>query len=273
MSLLEESKYLLRVYGIVPNRLLGQNFVVDGSVLQRLVDYASLTPNDVVLDVGAGFGFLTGLSAARCRIVFAIEKDNSVASVLEERLVGVANVTIIRGDALTIDVPPFDKLVSAPPYRISSALLTWLFDRQFVCAVLILQKEFAKRLAAKVGTQDYGWLTVYAHSRGVVELLDDVPRSMFHPEPEVDSMIVRLTPHAQPMFNINNPRIFVQMLKHVFSERNKKLSNAALPFAKNVLGLSVEDARLRLRKLDFWEERVRILTPEAFGEVAHVLID
>jgi 16S rRNA A1518/A1519 N6-dimethyltransferase RsmA/KsgA/DIM1 with predicted DNA glycosylase/AP lyase activity len=128
-------------------------------------------------------------------------------------------------------------------------------------------------LVAKVGTEDYSWLTVYACSRGTVELLDDVPRNMFHPEPEVDSKIVRLTPCAQSTFNFNNARLFVQMLKCVFSERNKKLSNAALPFAKNVLRLSTEDTKSRLKKLPFCEERVRTLSPETFGEVAHVLID
>jgi 16S rRNA (adenine1518-N6/adenine1519-N6)-dimethyltransferase len=273
MSLLEETRQILRTYSIIPNKLLGQNFIVDESVFQRLVNYAALTSNDVVLDVGAGFGFLTSFLAVKCRVVFAVEKDHSVASVLNERLSGSANVTIIKGDVLTTDLPPFDKVVSAPPYQISSALLMWLFDRHFDCAVMILQAEFAKRLVANVGTEDYSWLTVYAYSQGTVELLDDVPRSTFYPQPEVGSIVVRLTPHAKSEFNFDNLRLFVQMLKHVFSERNKKLSNAVLPFAKNVLRLSTDDARLRLRKLPFYEERVRTLKPEAFGEVAHVLID
>jgi 16S rRNA (adenine1518-N6/adenine1519-N6)-dimethyltransferase len=273
MSLLEETKQILWTYGIVPNRLLGQNFIVNSSVFQRLVGYASLTANDVVLDAGAGFGFLTSLLAAKCRTVLAVEKDPSLAFVLKERLACVANVNIIEGDVLTTSLPPFVKVVSAPPYRISSALVMWLFDRQFECAVLIFQQEFANRLVAEVGTEDYSWLTVYAYTRGMVELLDDVPRSMFLPEPEVDSRIVRLTPRAQPAFNFHNARLFVHMLKCVFSERNKKLSNAALPFAKNVLRLSTEDVKLRLKELSFREERVRTLSPEAFGEVAHVLID
>jgi 16S rRNA (adenine1518-N6/adenine1519-N6)-dimethyltransferase len=273
MSLLEETKQILWTYGIIPKRLLGQTFVVDVSVFQRLVGYASLTANDVVLDVGAGFGFLTSLLAAKSRLVFAVEKDPSVAFVLGERLANVANVNIIKGDVLTTNLAPFDKLVSAPPYQISSPLLIWLFERRFECAVLILQEEFANRLVAKVGTEDYSWLTVYTCSRGTVELLDDVPRNMFHPEPEVDSKIVRLTPCAQSTFNFNNARLFVQMLKCVFSERNKKLSNAALPFAKNVLRLSTEDTKSRLKKLPFCEERVRTLSPETFGEIAHVLID
>jgi 16S rRNA (adenine1518-N6/adenine1519-N6)-dimethyltransferase len=272
MSLLEETKQILKTNGIVPNRLLGQNFLIDGSVFPRLVTYGSISSNDVVLDVGAGFGSLSSLLAAKCRIVLAVEKDPSLASVLNKRFASAANVRIIKSDVLTADLPPFDKVVSAPPYQISSPLLMWLFDRQFECAVLILQEEFANRLIAKVGTEDYSWLTVYTHSRGTVELLDAIPRSMFFPEPEVDSMIVRLTPLAHPL-SFKNPRLFIQMLKHIFSERNKKLSNAALPFAKNVLRLSKEDAKQRLKKLAFCEERVRTLPPEAFGEVAHVLVD
>ena len=174
---------------------------------------------------------------------------------------------------LNTKLPLFDRVISAPPYQISSVLLTWLFDRPFKCAILILQEEFANRITAQLGTEDYSWLTVYAYYHARVESLDALPRQKFHPEPEVDSIIVRLIPRSQPAFLVNDRRLFKQMLKTVFTERNKKLINAALPFAKNLLRLSAEDAKLRLSKLSFCEERVRTLAPEAFGEVARVLID
>ena len=273
MSLLEETKQLLCRNKIVPNRLLGQNFLVEETVFSRLATYASLTSNDVVLDIGAGFGFLTRFLAGKCKLVFAVEKDCQIACALGARLRGVANVQVIEGDVLTADMPLFDKVVSAPPYQISSPLLTWLFNRPFKCAVLILQKDFANRLVARVDTEDYSWLTVYSYFMGSVELLDAVPRSMFYPEPEVDSLVVRLGPKTNPQFELNNLRLFIPMLKSIFSERNKKLINAVVPFATGALKLSKEEARLRLGKLPFCKERARALKPEAFKEVANVLID
>ena len=115
-------------------------------------------------------------------------------------------------------------------------------------------------------------MTVYAYYHAKVESLDALPRQKFYPEPDVDSIIVRLIPRPRPIFLVNDPALFSQMLKSVFAERNKKLINAALPFARNVLRLSSEDAKLRLSKLQFCKERVRTLIPEAFGEVARVLI-
>ncbi len=273
MSLLEETKEIIGIFGIIPKRLEGQNFLVDAAIFPTLAAYASLSSNDVVLDVGAGFGFLTRFLAGTCRLVFAVEKDPNVTRVLGEKLTGVTNVKIIEGDVLSVDMPHFDKVVSAPPYQISSSLMTWLFAHQFDCAVLVLQTEFAKKLVAKAGTEDYSWLTVYAYTFGMSELFDDISRHAFYPEPEVDSVVVRFTRQANPRFSLSNPGLFVQMLKQVFSERNKKLSNAILPFAENVLKLSTEDARKRISNLSFYDQRVRALEPEAFGELAHVLLD
>ena len=127
MSVLE-TKRLLRTFRIVPNRLLGQNFMVDPSLFPKLVDYASLDKTDVVLDAGAGFGFLTRFLANKCKSVLAVEKDPRVATVLREQLRGLANVTVIEGDVLKTAIPNFSKVVSIPPYQISSRLLLWLFD-------------------------------------------------------------------------------------------------------------------------------------------------
>jgi 16S rRNA (adenine1518-N6/adenine1519-N6)-dimethyltransferase len=149
-----ETKQLLRTFRIVPNRLLGQNFMVDSSIFPKLSDYASLNKADVVLDAGAGFGFLTRFLANKCKSVMAVEKDPRVAEVLREQLKGLANVTAIEGDVLKVAVPSFSKVVSIPPYQISSRLIMWLFDRNFECAVLVLQKEFAGRLVASMGSED-----------------------------------------------------------------------------------------------------------------------
>jgi 16S rRNA (adenine1518-N6/adenine1519-N6)-dimethyltransferase len=264
-----ETKRLLRTFRIVPNRLLGQNFMVDASIFPKLSDYASLGEDDVVLDAGAGFGFLTRFLAEKCRAVLAVEKDSRVAAVLREQLQGLANVVVIEGDVLKVVVPDFNKVVSIPPYYLSSRLVMYLFDRGFECAILILQKEFARRLVADVGSDDYGWLTVAASHSVMVEILDPIPRSMFYPPPEVDSVIVRLNPWKAAPFDVIDEAFFRRMVKWLFTQRNRKVGNALLPFVTRTLKMSKETAEKLVCDLGFREKRVRELPPSAFGELAN----
>jgi 16S rRNA (adenine1518-N6/adenine1519-N6)-dimethyltransferase len=271
MSVLE-TKRLLRTFRIVPNRLLGQNFMVEPSFFPKLTEYASLSKEDVVLDVGAGFGFLSRYLANKCKRVLAVEKDPRVATALHEQLRKVANVTVVEGDVLKTSVPSFNKVVSIPPYQISSRLLLWLFDRGFDCAVFVLQKEFVGRLVAAVGSEDYGWLSVAACYSAEVNLLDAVSKQMFYPQPEVDSVIVRLTPWNIAPFEVKDGAFFRKMVRWLFTQRNKKLGNALVPFIKSALEVNKEDAEKVMGTIPFREKRVRELPPETFGDLANVLV-
>lgn len=111
-----ETKRLLRERRIFPNRLLGQNFMVGAPIFPLLSDYASLDKTDVVLDAGAGFGFLTCFLANKCKAVIAVEKDPRIVEALREQLRGTTNVTVIEGDVLKVALPEFNKVVSIPPY-------------------------------------------------------------------------------------------------------------------------------------------------------------
>ena len=269
---ISETKRLLREHRIVPNRLLGQNFMIDSSIFPKLSDYASLGKADVVLDVGAGFGFLTRFLADNCKAVIAVEKDPHIADVLREQVRGAANVTVIEGDVLEAALPEFNKVASIPPYYLSSRLVTWLFEREVECAVLILQREFANRLVAAVGSEDYGWLTVVACHSVKVEILDAVPNLLFYPSPEVDSVIARLTPWEAMPFEVKEAEFFKRMVRWLFTQRNKKLSNALLPFIKSALKMPKEDAEKLACTFAFSERRVRELPPEAFGVLANALV-
>ena len=199
-DLFQRVKYLLHLYGFFPKKSLGQNFTVNSDILQCLVSHASLTKNDVVLEVGAGFGFLTSRLSSVCKKVIAVEVDPVLVNFLRNQLSNLQNVELIEGNVLKISLPLFNKIVSAPPYSISSPLLFRLLTNKFDSAVLILQKEFAERLAASVGSKDYGRLTVNVYYRAKVELLDFIPRTMFYPPPDVDSMMVRLKPRIPPFY-------------------------------------------------------------------------
>jgi 16S rRNA (adenine1518-N6/adenine1519-N6)-dimethyltransferase len=176
-------------------------------------------------------------------------------------------VDLIEGDILSVSVPEFNKVVSTPPYSISSPLLFWLLEKRFECAVLTFQKEFAERLAASVGTKDYGRLTVATYYLAEVDLLDYVPKSMFYPTPDVDSIVVRLKPRKPP-FPVENEKTFFELLQTLFTQRNRKIRNAILPFLhkrgeKNANAIRLADS------LTFSEKRVRELAPEDFGALTN----
>jgi 16S rRNA (adenine1518-N6/adenine1519-N6)-dimethyltransferase len=245
--------------------------MVEPSIFQLLAEYASLARSDVVLDIGAGFGFLTRFLAEKCERVLAVELDSSLVKVLQESLRHLPNVEVFEGNLFKIRIPQFTKIVSIPPYNISSALLKWLFDKDFVCAVLVFQKEFANRLVATVGSEDYGWLTVLAYYHFEVELFDEVPKWMFYPQPEVDSTILRLTPRTSPPFQVKNCVLFRRLVQMLFTQRNRKVRNAVQQFIRRRYA-SVKDAAKVANSLPFHNRRVRELAPEDFGELANALV-
>lgn len=271
--IVEETKQLLRTFRIVPNRLLGQNFMVEPSVFPRLSDYAAVGKGDAVLDAGAGFGFLTRFLAAKCKSVIAVEKDPHIAEVLREQLSGLANVTVIKGDLFKAALPEFNRVIAIPPYYLSSRLVMWLLERKVECAVLVLQREFANRLVAAAGSEAYGWLAVVACHDAQIELLDAVPKAMFYPQPEVDSVIVRLAPWKMVPFEVKDEAFFRRMVRCLFTQRNKKLGNALVPFIKSTFKVSKEEAKKRVCVVPFGERRVRELAPKDFGALANALKD
>ena len=270
INLLQRAKHLLRLYSLFPKKRLGQNFTVNSDLLQRLVSHASLTKDDVVLEVGAGLGFLTHLLSRECKKVIAVEVDPKLVRILREQLHSLQNVELIGDDILKVSLPSFNKVVSAPPYSISSPLLFRLLERKFDWAVLILQKEFAERLAASVGTKDYGRLTVTISYRADVELLDSVPRNMFYPPPDVDSMLVRLKPR-EPPFHVEDEETFFELVRVLFTQRNKKVRNALIPFLYKHEITRKEAVELADSTI-YSAMRVRELAPEDFGILTNQLL-
>ena len=270
INLLRRAKHLLRLYGFFPKKRLGQHFTVNSDMLQRLVSHASITKDDIVLEVGAGLGFLTQLLSSKCKKVIAVEVDPKLVRILRKQLHSLQNVDLIEGDILKVSLPPFNKVVSAPPYSISSPLLFRLLERKFDWAVLILQKEFAERLAASVGSKDYGRLTVTIYYRADVELLDYVPRTMFYPPPDVDSMMVRLKPRGSP-FQVDDEETFFELVRTLFTQRNKKVRNALIPFLRK-RGINGKEVVELADSTIYSAKRVRELAPEDFGILTNELL-
>jgi len=271
MSLLEETKSLLRRHRIGPNKKLGQNFMVESQVFQKMAHHAQLGQGDTVLEIGAGLGFLTRFLSEKCRTVLAVEFDPRLVSILREQLSCATNVNVIEGNVLKVNVPAFNKIVSIPPYQISSRLLTWIFKKDFDRAVLIFQKEFADRLTATVGSEDYGWLTVFTHYHAQVELLDEIPKSMFYPRPKIDSTIMCLKP-KKPKAALTSEASFERLLQVLFTRRNRTVRSAAMAYLKHKCGTTKQDVAKIADSLPLGDKRVRELTPEDFGALANAIL-
>jgi 16S rRNA (adenine1518-N6/adenine1519-N6)-dimethyltransferase len=268
MSLTEKTKKLLKRHRIFPSKRLGQNFMVDDGYLHSMAYYASLHREDVVLEVGAGFGVLTRVLSPLCGKVIAVEVDRRLVEALKKELTGFDNVVVVEGDVLEAAIPKFNKVVANPPFHISSPILFWLLEKSFDLAVLTFQKEFAKRLVADVGVKDYSRLTVETYYRAEVELLETVPKEAFFPLPDVDACMVRLKPRSVSPFRVKNEKVFHDLVRTLFTQRNRKVRNAVVVFLhKAGVEKSLADSLL------FHDKRVRELAPEDFGAIANELSD
>lgn len=247
--------------------------MVEPSLFHEMSKCAALNGNDTVLDVGAGLGFLTAFLASICGRVLAVETDRRLIGVLHAQLEDLRNVELIKGSVLKAQIPQFNKVMAIPPYNISSQLITWIFDRKPECAVLILQKEFANRLVAPVGDENYGWLTVLTYYHSECELLNDIPRSIFFPQPEVDSILVRLTQKQPKQFMLKNEALFRTLLRSLFAQRNRKVRNAVLPFLEGIRKTTTKEANRLANAIPNHNKRVRELAPEDFGELANAFAD
>ena len=171
-------------------RRLGQHFLIDEKILDRMVQYGEIAENDVVLDVGAGRGELTVKLAERAGKVIAVELDPELAEEARRRLKGYDNVELLVGDILKLKPTGFNKVVSNPPYNISRKLLEWLIDGGAERIVLTLQREFASKLVAEPGSMKYLYISFLSNLLYESSIVEFIPRNMFRPMPKVDSAIV-----------------------------------------------------------------------------------
>ena len=232
---------LLRRHGLHPRRRFGQNFLVDANTLAKIVTAGTLGPGDSVLEIGAGLGVLTGALAhavTPAGRVVSLEIDHDLLPALMETVGELPQVQIVPGDAMALDWPAFldehfadasqVSVVANIPYNITSPLLTTLLGQRgrFARIVLLVQKEVAARLGAKPGTPDYSALGVFSQFHAQVETVGIVSRRVFFPPPDVDSAIVRLTPHAAPPVAVADERLFFAVVRAAFGQRRKALLNA-----------------------------------------------
>ncbi|HHW10960.1 MAG TPA: 16S rRNA (adenine(1518)-N(6)/adenine(1519)-N(6))-dimethyltransferase RsmA [Firmicutes bacterium] len=259
---------LIRENAFRYKKSIGQNFLVDGNVVQTIVKAAGAAPGQFFLEIGAGFGALTqGLANSGASVV-AVEIDAVLAEVTRKLLADYPQVQIVTGDALRLDlaslVPPGQRCRVAAnlPYYITSPLLIKLVESDLPVELLVVmvQKEVGERLLAAPGTKDYGALSVKLFFHAEVELVAQVPRTVFFPPPHVDSAILRLLPRPFP-YPAADPATFSRVVRAAFAHRRKNLKNALL-----AAGLAAE-ALLETAGMD-GKRRGESLSPEEFGRLS-----
>lgn len=269
-DLLSETKRLLKLFNIKPKKSLSQSFVVSINLIRDIIDLSAISPSDVVLEIGAGLGTLTQFLAERAGKVIAIEVDSRLLKVLRWVLRDYDNVDLIHGDALKIDFPLVDKVVSNLPFKISSPITFKLIEEpKFNFAVLTYQREFADRLVAEPGTSQYGRLTVAASLFARVELVRYASRFCFYPPPSVDVAVVKIYPKMKSLSD--DERFLLELLRYLFSQRNRKLRSPLLHYLVKVRNLSKGRSMRILSNIPYLEDRVRDLSPNQFLEVAKIV--
>lgn len=261
---------LLTRHHLRPNKKLGQHFLVDQALLERELAYAALGPGETVLEIGPGIGNLTALLAGQAGKVFAVERDPQFRGCLGELQQQHPQLEIIWGDAVEVEFPPFDKVVANLPYQVALPLIFKLLERRFERAVLMVQRDLARRLVAKVGESGYGRLSIAVGRRAEAEVLEEVPRQAFHPPPEVESALVRLD-RTRPRFSVPDEEFFRVVLEAFFKNRQAPLSQAALAVRDQELPQPLLAKTLARLPEKLRRKPVCRLTPAEFGEITWAL--
>ncbi|MCL5459104.1 16S rRNA (adenine(1518)-N(6)/adenine(1519)-N(6))-dimethyltransferase RsmA [Loigolactobacillus coryniformis] len=233
----ERTREILAAYGLTFKKSLGQNFLTEPTILRQIASAAELTTADDVLEIGPGIGSLTEQLAQNTHQVLALEIDQRLLPILADTLAPYDNVTVLNQDVLKSDLATlirehFDgqhkvKVVANLPYYITTPILLRLLESGVVFdqIVVMMQKEVAERLAAAPGSKAYGSLSVAVQYQMTVKLAFIVPKTVFVPQPNVDSAIVSLTRHVTPPAVATDEKVFARLVRGSFAQRRKSLWN------------------------------------------------
>lgn len=228
---------LLQKHDIWLKRDLGQHFITDRNILNKIVSAGDISRDDLVLEIGAGSGTLTRAITEKAGFVIAIEIDIKLIPALTEHLEGLDNVELVCQDIMKLNVakviakhPGFKhiKVVANLPYYITSPVISMLLegDTKFDVMVFTIQKEVAKRIVSSPGTKEYGSFTVFVNFYSKPRLMFNIPASSFTPRPKVDSSVIRLDVLAKPFVQVKDEKLFFRIMRASFNQRRKMLKNA-----------------------------------------------
>ena len=239
MNLFEETKFLMKKYGITANKNLGQNFLIDESVIIDACDSANINKEDLVIEIGPGLGTLTKYILERAGKVICVELDDRMIDILKERFFLYENFEIINEDILKVDLHKLIKeekngniknvkIVANLPYYITTPIIMKLLEERLdlQSITVMVQKEVAERLIAVPGERFTGAITYSVYYYADSENVRIVDKSSFIPEPSVESEVINLKIRENPPVNVNNEELFFKLIKIAFMQRRKTLVNS-----------------------------------------------
>lgn len=281
-SLAKQTKKLLQSHEIRLNKNLGQNYLIDVSKRKKIIDFANINNNDVILEIGPGIGTLTLELAKKAKKVIAIEQDPKIFQILSERIENesIDNIELINEDAVKTDIFEFskaNKIVSNLPYQISSPITFKFLEFNFDKAILMYQKEFLDRMIAKVGEKNYSRLSAMLYFKAKIEFLDKVPPQSFIPQPKVNSVVINLNPIIDKNKSLSKDIMndYTKVCRAIFPHKNKKIRNALID-SRYILDYkdkkelrNILDSRMSLNP--FLEKRVVSTSPKELLELTKIL--
>ena len=227
---------VLQKYNFTFQKKFGQNFLIDTHVLDKIIDSAQITKDDLVLENGPGLGTMTQYLAYAAPQVIAVEIDKALIPILEDTLSAYDNVMVINDDVLKVDIAALAdkynngkpiKVVANLPYYITTPIIMGLFESHIPVEsiTVMVQKEVADRMQVGPGTKDYGALSLAVQYYAEPYIVANVPPNCFMPRPKVGSAVIRLTRHKEPPVQVKNEKLMFQIIRASFNQRRKTLAN------------------------------------------------
>lgn len=230
------TREIIDKYGFMFQKRFGQNFLIDGNVVEKIVREAGVTKDDFVLEIGPGIGTMTQLLCENAREVAAVEIDTNLIPILKETLAPYDNVTVINEDILKVDIPALAqeknggrpiKVVANLPYYITTPIIMGLFESHVPIdsITIMVQREVADRMQVGPGTKDYGALSLAVQYYAKPEIVLNVPPTCLMPRPNVGSAVIRLKKHETCPVQVDDAEFMFRLIRASFNQRRKTLAN------------------------------------------------
>ena len=274
---------VIKKYEFCFQKKFGQNFLIDGHVLDKIIAGAGVTKDDMVLEIGPGIGTMTQYLAEAAGKVVAVEIDKNLLPILQETLADYDNVKVIHADVLSLDL---EKLVQEEnggrpikgvanlPYYITTPIIMALFEQHVPLAnvTVMVQKEVAARMKSGPGSKDYGALSLAVQYYAEPYIVANVPCNCFMPRPNVDSAVIRLTRYEEPPVQVKDEKMLFKIIRASFNQRRKTLQNglnnsSELNFTKDQIAAAIVAAGFSP------SVRGEALTLEQFARLTDILLN
>lgn len=272
---------VLQKYNFNFKKKFGQNFLINPSILEEIIEAAEITKEDFVLEIGPGIGTMTQYLCEAAREVVAVEIDSTLIPILTDTLSAYDNVQVLNEDILKVDINQLAqernqgkpiKVVANLPYYITTPIIMGLFESHVPIdsITIMVQKEVADRMKVGPGTKDYGALSLAVQYYAKPEIMVNVPPSCFMPQPKVGSAVIRLTRHEAPVVDVEDEKLMFRLIRASFNERRKTLANGLNNFPG--IALSKEQIQECIQELGVpVTVRGEALTLEQFAKLSNIM--